>query len=677
MNRPIRYFSQCTSMIVALLLISGLISNRREALAQAPTTHEIDFINDCTQPIWIAASGGPDVMPTNGWELAPSCDAAIPTTCPGPGSICVNSQCSCTAAAASDPTNCAGAACIPNPLLPGKFYCKTRDSMMVPAASYRIWGRTGCTGSGANLKCNTGDCAGKLDCVVTGGSPPVSLFELTVAPVNGVDSYDVSLVDGYSLPLTVKSVIPTDTPGWTPSTTYHNGQGGFPQSVITASAGSYSWNFNETGSAVTATSANIVPKFVPFLGSTVQDTSGSNDIVWSTTTATCQSGICNYATNAPDPFLTACPAQLMVTDPSLMCTTPSDCPRQAPCSGGHCAIACDAPSDYCGKNSSDAVCNSPQNNSFFQCLNLVGTAQKDIRGKAINLQSPGAGSEFCLNAADCKAGTKCVFTPTFTPASNVPTFPANLGVCAPGNGFSPQDGGCPGDGSKDGQTCPGAPGAIFPFPSYTCATLTNAGGGSIEMCLPPVNTKSTPGDFGYVVWNADNFTPTSTACTSDTGCSANQFCLEKTVRQHFTGPVLDAQAVNECLGTSDPAGCVCNNIKTCTNDNDCHQSQCHDKNEKEYPAGTMCPDSLGPCICQTDAVYTGICGPMNQNWVDAYNQFQNSSSGDNYISVSKNNCPTAYSFQFDDQAGNFACRNTSDQLVGYNVDFCGTVGRKP
>ncbi len=677
MNRPIRYFSQCTSMIVALLLISGLSSNRRDALAAAPTTHEIDFSNNCAQPIWIA-SLGPDVTPTNGWELAPRCDAAVPKTCPGPGSICVNSQCSCTAAAASDPTNCAGAACIPNPTMAGKFVCATANSMLVPPQTYRIWGRTGCTGSGAKLTCKTGDCAGQLDCFNQGGSPPVSLFELTVAAVNGIDNYDVSLVDGYSLPLTVRAVIPTDTPGWTPNTTYHNGAGGsgFSQSVIAASAGSYTWRFNEVGSADSAKSGTIVPKFSPLLGGQVMDPPSSTDIIWSTTTPTCQTGLCKYDGTASDSFLTACPTPLMVTAPGLSCTTASDCPRQAPCSGGHCVIACDAPVDYCGKNSSEPLCNS-QNNSFFQCVNLLATAEKDIRDKAINLQSPGAGSQFCLNPTDCKAGTKCIFNPTFTPKSNVPTFPKNLGVCAPGNGFSPADGGCPRNGTMDGLTCPGPPGAIFPFPSYTCATLTNAGGGNIQMCLPPVDTTSTLGDFGYVVWNADNFTPTNTGCTSDTGCSSNQFCLEKTVRKHRTGGVLDAQAVNECLGANDPAGCVCNNIKTCTNNNDCHQSQCHDLADHEYLPGTTCPSATnkGPCICQTNAVYTGICGPMNQNWVDAYNKIQNN-SGDNYISVSKNNCSTAYSFQFDDQSGDFTCYDTSDQLVNYKITFCGAGGKQ-
>src|SRR5260221_7501425 len=492
-------------MIVALLLISGLSSNCPDALGAAPTTHEINISNNCPQPIWIASNGGVDVTPPTGWELAPSCDVGSTKSCPGPGSICVNSQCSCKAALASDPTNCAGAACVPNPTLPGKFSCATATSILVPPASYRIWGRTGCTGSGAKLKCNTGDCAGQLDCFGKGGSPPVSLFELTVAAANGTDSYDVSLVDGYSLPLTVQSEVPTDALGWNPGATYHNGTGGsgFPQSAITASAGSYSWLFNDVGDAATAKSGNLVPKFSPVLGNQVLDKPPSTAIKWSTTSSVCQTGVCNYKRTEADPFLATCPTQLIVTDPSLSCTTASDCPRQAPCSGGRCASACDAPNDYCTKNSSAPLCNA-QNNSFFKCVNLLASATKDIRGNAINLQSPGAGSQFCLNADDCKAGTSCVFTPSFTPASNVPAFPTGLGVCAPGNGFSPQDGGCPGDSSKDGQTCPGAPGAIFPFPSYTCATLTNDGGGNKgQLSLPPLHTTSQSGGFGDVVWNAD------------------------------------------------------------------------------------------------------------------------------------------------------------------------------
>ncbi|KAL0692282.1 hypothetical protein Bca4012_059462 [Brassica carinata] len=51
-------------------------------------------------------------------------------------------------------------------------------------------------------KCTTGDCGGKLECAGSGAAPPTSLFEITLGRASGdKDFYDVSLVDGYNLPI--------------------------------------------------------------------------------------------------------------------------------------------------------------------------------------------------------------------------------------------------------------------------------------------------------------------------------------------------------------------------------------------------------------------------------------------------------------------------------------------
>ncbi|XP_056162930.1 pathogenesis-related thaumatin-like protein 3.5 isoform X1 [Syzygium oleosum] len=72
----------------------------------------------------------------------------------------------------------------------------------VPGWSGRIWARTGCTfdESGAGT-CQTGDCAGRLQCGGSAAAPPASLFEITLGLGNDKDFYDVSIVDGYNLPL--------------------------------------------------------------------------------------------------------------------------------------------------------------------------------------------------------------------------------------------------------------------------------------------------------------------------------------------------------------------------------------------------------------------------------------------------------------------------------------------
>ncbi|KAF4356657.1 hypothetical protein CsatB_006070 [Cannabis sativa] len=82
----------------------------------------------------------------------------------------------------------------------------TSRSFLAPTGwSGRFWGRTGCTfdesGSGS---CLTGDCgSGVVECNGAGAAPPATLAEFTLG-TGGQDFYDVSLVDGYNLPMVVE-----------------------------------------------------------------------------------------------------------------------------------------------------------------------------------------------------------------------------------------------------------------------------------------------------------------------------------------------------------------------------------------------------------------------------------------------------------------------------------------
>ncbi|KAJ8752160.1 hypothetical protein K2173_003768 [Erythroxylum novogranatense] len=71
----------------------------------------------------------------------------------------------------------------------------------------RVWGRTLCTQNSAtgNFSCVTGDCGtNNLECSDRGANyPPVTLAEFSLNVTNGHDFYDVSLVDGYNLPLII------------------------------------------------------------------------------------------------------------------------------------------------------------------------------------------------------------------------------------------------------------------------------------------------------------------------------------------------------------------------------------------------------------------------------------------------------------------------------------------
>ncbi|KAL5973394.1 hypothetical protein ACLOJK_030044 [Asimina triloba] len=71
--------------------------------------------------------------------------------------------------------------------------------------SGRIWGRSGCcfdnNGKGS---CETGDCAGQLYCKGMGGQIPATVVEMTLGTSKSpLHYYDVSLVDGFNLPVSM------------------------------------------------------------------------------------------------------------------------------------------------------------------------------------------------------------------------------------------------------------------------------------------------------------------------------------------------------------------------------------------------------------------------------------------------------------------------------------------
>lgn len=74
-----------------------------------------------------------------------------------------------------------------------------------PGWSGRIWARTGCKFDQSGIgTCLTGDCGGRLECDGAGATPPASLFEITLGAGMDKDFYDVSIVDGYNLPMVVQ-----------------------------------------------------------------------------------------------------------------------------------------------------------------------------------------------------------------------------------------------------------------------------------------------------------------------------------------------------------------------------------------------------------------------------------------------------------------------------------------
>ncbi|KAM4106926.1 hypothetical protein ACJW30_04G100000 [Castanea mollissima] len=69
----------------------------------------------------------------------------------------------------------------------------------------RIWARTECsTDNCGKFTCATAECStGQVACNGNGAKPPASLVEIFIAADGGQDFYDVSLVDGFNLPISV------------------------------------------------------------------------------------------------------------------------------------------------------------------------------------------------------------------------------------------------------------------------------------------------------------------------------------------------------------------------------------------------------------------------------------------------------------------------------------------
>lgn len=74
--------------------------------------------------------------------------------------------------------------------------------------SGRIWGRQGCNfDNNGKGSCVTGDCSNQLHCNGKGGVPPATVVEMTLGTSNSpMHFYDVSLVDGFNLPVSMKPV---------------------------------------------------------------------------------------------------------------------------------------------------------------------------------------------------------------------------------------------------------------------------------------------------------------------------------------------------------------------------------------------------------------------------------------------------------------------------------------
>ncbi|CAI9784553.1 unnamed protein product [Fraxinus pennsylvanica] len=76
-----------------------------------------------------------------------------------------------------------------------------RINVAAGTTAARIWARTGCSFDGSGRgRCQTGDCNGLYQCQGY-GAPPNTLAEYALNQYNNLDFFDISLVDGFNVPM--------------------------------------------------------------------------------------------------------------------------------------------------------------------------------------------------------------------------------------------------------------------------------------------------------------------------------------------------------------------------------------------------------------------------------------------------------------------------------------------
>ncbi|CAN6247743.1 unnamed protein product [Urochloa humidicola] len=142
----------------AILLVLQLLFT---ALGGADAAASFTFTNACQHPVWVGALHGATSPPLarSGFYLAPSATSRLDAPSSGTWSGTFWARTGCAVDAAT-----------------GRFSCATAD-------------------------CGTGDVA----CEGRGPAPPVTLAEITLAAPgsSGQDFYDISLVDGFNVPVRI------------------------------------------------------------------------------------------------------------------------------------------------------------------------------------------------------------------------------------------------------------------------------------------------------------------------------------------------------------------------------------------------------------------------------------------------------------------------------------------
>lgn len=199
--------------VVCLILALGFL-----VLPVMAADHTIIFQNHCPKDIWVDVTGGLQYKENKVTYGACSC---LPDNTCSPTTICDNIRCG------PDKNKCDKG----TPLVDGGGF--KLDADLKPGAQMKhtttvvanwqgaFWGRTGCSGTADDFTCTGGTCRsnvdgkGKLQCGGSGIAPPSTKGEINFDQ-GGFDTYDISIVDGFDVPMAIEVVPGTGKTGSLP-----------------------------------------------------------------------------------------------------------------------------------------------------------------------------------------------------------------------------------------------------------------------------------------------------------------------------------------------------------------------------------------------------------------------------------------------------------------------------
>ena len=634
-----------------------------------PPVHERDFtfVNNCSETVWVGAKTN---QFEGGFELTGSCNM---------DSDCVNA-CPTITGITNCTFSCFNGACTVE--FTGNINTATADSI-----SGRFWPMTGCSFDGSQECTGTGRCCDTGSCTISGGGfglqcnnsgdSPNTVVEFTLTSGANNDFYDISLIDGYNVPVEMK-----------PSGTAANAPNGFDTMY---------WCGNPGGLDSTTVSSLDCPWDTEF----GFDCNGNPDFRTVGSLQNCSSDTdCGGSQNCNSSAGTCLDNSTCSNNTSVACTDNSDC--------GVCECNidtdCNVDGDICGVPNPGII-------GLKACGTLTGcTTAKDICGlyfeKSEKGDSCGQGGECasgtclapntpatCTMDSECGTGNVCVDGQCQISCS-VNTDCSDGAVCAEGICQCMLPNKC--EGTSGNKTCTndGTSCTTSADCTQTCDGICTEGPADFLSCNETVTNKK-------LSCTASDECPALVglpACTADTDCPENTECVNFGAAPAPGKPPI----AKVCRLTCDTDTNLCLGPK-CTDNSDCTgmsnsvslsgtflqcdttSKNCVATNTSLFEGAGLTGQSCYIDYYDTQVIPSAWCngcptpfngGSGNANWPTPADPCLNSnpdwvSVAEPYVEGFKEACPSAYSFPFDDPTSTFQCTNdTQTNSMAYEITFC-------